>query len=89
MGWIHFFYLSLCLPSSHKHLADLIVGGGPVGQPTAGLSCFAGQGAGEGDVPDDATSPDLKIASTASIFFSFSNKEKSDRKIGQKLPAFS
>jgi hypothetical protein len=30
-----------------------------------GLSCFAGQGVGEGDVSDDATSPDQKIASTA------------------------
>jgi len=42
----------------------LIVGGGSAGQPPAGLSCFAGQGAGEGEVSDDATSPDQKIAST-------------------------
>jgi len=53
--------LSLFLSSSYKHLTDLSVGGGFAGQPPAGLSCFAGQGADEGDVSDDATSPDQKV----------------------------
>jgi len=52
------FSLSLFLSSLYRHLTDLIVGGGSAGQPPAGLSCFAGQGAGEGEVSDDATSPD-------------------------------
>jgi hypothetical protein len=56
--------LSLFLSSLYRHLTDLIVGGGPAGQPPADLSGFAGQGTGEVDVSDDATSPDQKIAST-------------------------
>jgi hypothetical protein len=56
--------LSLFLSSLYRHLADLIVGGGPASQPPAGLFCFAGQGAGEEDVSDDSMSPDQKIAST-------------------------
>jgi hypothetical protein len=60
--------LSLSLSSSYKHLTDLIVGGGSAGQPPAGLSCFAGQGAGEGDVSDDATSPNFYT------FFFFNEK---------------
>jgi len=53
-------YYSLSLSSSYKHLTNLIVGGGFAGQPPAGLSCFAGQVASEGDVFDDATSPNQK-----------------------------
>jgi hypothetical protein len=58
------FFLSLFLSSLYRHLTDLIVGGGSASQLPAGLSCFAGQGTGEGEVSDDATSPDQKIAST-------------------------
>jgi hypothetical protein len=60
--------LTLFLSSLYRHLTDFIVGVGSAGQPPAGLSCFAGQGAGEGDVSDDATSPDQKIASTIYIY---------------------